>query len=119
HTPYMKPAQAKLTAFASTLEPADPQRTWLSNADGTAMESGNQALLRLVAQVTTSVRWDECMAAMTRLGVTAIIELPPAGTLAGLARRAMPGVEIVKVGKPEDLEAARDLINRHRKEQSA
>lgn len=119
HTPYMKPAQAKLTAFAGTLEPADPARTWLSNADGSAMESGNQALLRLVAQVTTSVRWDACMAAMTQRGVTAIVELPPAGTLAGLAKRAMPGVEIVKVNTPDDLAAARDLINRNQKERNA
>lgn len=119
HTPYMKPAQAKLTAFAATLEPVDPQRTWLSNADGAAMESGNQALLRLVAQVTTSVRWDECMRSMAERGVTAIVELPPAGTLAGLAKRAMPGVEIVKVNTPNDLEAAVDLINRNRKERNA
>jgi [acyl-carrier-protein] S-malonyltransferase len=116
HTPYMQPAGDNLASFAKTLNPGEPRRTWLSNADGRPMDSGAAALDRLVAQVTTSVRWDECMDAMTRRGVTAVIELPPAGTLAGLAKRAMSGVEIVKLNSPDDLDAARDLINRHNPE---
>ena len=39
------------------------------------------------------------METMRRLGVTGLIELPPAGTLVGLAKRAMPGVE---TARPED-----------------
>jgi [acyl-carrier-protein] S-malonyltransferase len=70
-------------------------------------------LRRLVAQVTAPVRWDLCMQTMADLGVTAIIELPPAGTLAGLAKRALKGVEIVTVNTPDDLAAARELIARH------
>jgi [acyl-carrier-protein] S-malonyltransferase len=50
------------------------------------------------------------------LGVTGIIELPPAGTLAGLAKRELKGdgaPEIVTLNTPDDLPAARDLIARH------
>ena len=46
-------------------------------------------LARLVAQVTAPVRWDLCLRTLADLGVTAIIELPPAGTLAGLAKREL------------------------------
>ncbi|GAB3966821.1 hypothetical protein GCM10029978_032830 [Actinoallomurus acanthiterrae] len=56
------------------------------------------------------MRWDSCMTTMADLGVTAIIELPPAGTLVGLARRALPDVERVALKTPADLDKARALI---------
>ncbi|MEN3306702.1 MAG: [acyl-carrier-protein] S-malonyltransferase [Micromonosporaceae bacterium] len=113
HTPHMAPAERALSAIAGGLSPADPTKILLSNLDGTAVTTGREVVLRLVRQVTTSVRWDLCMQTMGHIGVTAIIELPPAGTLAGLARRALPGVEIVTVNTPDDLAAARDLVARH------
>jgi [acyl-carrier-protein] S-malonyltransferase len=67
----------------------------------------------MVNQVSSPVRWDLCMASMLSAGVTAIIELSPAGTLVGLAKRAMPGVETVAVKTPENIEAALSLINNH------
>jgi [acyl-carrier-protein] S-malonyltransferase len=39
-----------------------------------------------------------------------LIELPPAGALVGLAKRAMPGVETLAIKTPADLDAARNLI---------
>ena len=68
--------------------------------------SGADALTRLVRQVSSPVRWDLCMQTLVDLGVTAVIELPPAGTLVGLAKRAMPGVATLAVKTPDDLEAA-------------
>ena len=51
------------------------------------------------------------MRTMADLGVTALIELPPAGTLTGLARRALPGVAQLALKTPEQLDAARELID--------
>ena len=68
---------------------------------------------RLVAQVVEPVRWDLCQQTLAAMGVTAMIELLPAGVLSGLARRTLPGVETVAVSSPDDLDAARDLIRRH------
>jgi [acyl-carrier-protein] S-malonyltransferase len=113
HTPYMATAERDLAAVASGVPSADPHKILLSNLDGTAVSSGREVLRRLVRQVVAPVRWDLCMASMADLGVTAVIELPPAGTLAGLVKRALPGVEIVKVNTPDDLAAARDLVARH------
>ncbi|NUR46668.1 MAG: ACP S-malonyltransferase [Hamadaea sp.] len=113
HTPYMAPAEAALTGFAEKITPSDPTRTLLQNADGMAVGSGTELLSRLVQQVTAPVRWDLVMARLADLGVTAILELPPAGTLAGLVKRAVKGLEIVTVNTPDDLAAARDLIERH------
>ncbi len=113
HTAFMAPAEEALGALASGITTADPIRLLLSNADGTAVSTGSETLKRLVAQVTTTVRWDLCQATMRHLGVTAAIELPPAGTLTGLMKRELKGVEVVSVKTPDDLAAARDLIARH------
>jgi len=59
------------------------------------------------------VRWDLCQTTMTDLGITALLEIPPAGTLTGLAKRALPGVETLALKTPDDLPAAWDLIARH------
>ena len=113
HTPYMAPAEKALAALAGGITPATPRRILLSNADGAGVGDGATMLARLVAQVTAPVRWDMCMHTLADLGVTGIIELPPAGTLAGLAKRELKGLEIVTVNTPDDLTAARDLISRH------
>lgn len=117
HTPYMAPAEQALDAVAGGITPAHPARLLLSNADGAAVGEGPELLSRLVKQVTSPVRWDLCMRSLSDLGVTAVIELPPAGTLAGLIKRELKGEhapEIVTLNTPDDLAAARDLIARHR-----
>ncbi|MET8910482.1 ACP S-malonyltransferase [Micromonospora sp. NPDC004551] len=121
HTPYMAPAEAALAGVAAGITPADPARILLSNLDGTAVADGGEMVQRLVRQVTAPVRWDLCMRTMADLGVTGVIELPPAGTLAGLVKRELKGEgapEIVTLNTPDDLPAARDLIARHSGQQA-
>ncbi|SDK63096.1 [acyl-carrier-protein] S-malonyltransferase [Glycomyces sambucus] len=111
HTPHMAPAQEALEAVAAEIATADPVRPLLSNRDGKPVTSGAAALQQLVAQVTSPVRWDACMSTLGELGVTAVVELPPAGTLTGLAKRALKGVERLNVNSPEDLTAAAELAS--------
>ncbi|MEV0156102.1 acyltransferase domain-containing protein [Micromonospora sp. NPDC050686] len=116
HTPYMAPAEAALARVAAGIVPADPARILLSNLDGAAVNHGRELVQRLVRQVTAPVRWDLCMRTLADLGVTGVIELPPAGTLAGLVKRELKATgapEIVTLNTPDDLPAARDLIARH------
>ena len=113
HTRHMAPAVAALRDAAAGVSAADPAMTLLSNADGAAVTTGKEWLDRIVAQVAAPVRWDLCMQTMAGLGVTALIELPPAGTLTGLARRALPGVAQLAIKTPEQLGAARELIAEH------
>jgi [acyl-carrier-protein] S-malonyltransferase len=116
HTPYMAPAEHALAAVAGGVTVADPARIIVSNLDGSAVIHGREMLQRLVRQVTAPVRWDLCMRTLRDLGVTGVIELPPAGTLAGLIKRELKGEnapEIVTLNTPDDLPTARDLIARH------
>ena len=113
HTDYMSPAVEVLTRHARSISTHDPRIHLLSNADGRVVHDGRDVLARLVAQVSKPVRWDLCMASMADLGVTGLIEIPPAGTLTGLAKRALPGVETLALNSPDDLEAAWAMIERH------
>jgi len=119
HTRHMAPAVAALRDAAADVAVADPAMTLLSDADGAAVTTGKEWLERIVAQVAAPVRWDLCMRTMADLGVTALIELPPAGTLTGLARRALPGVAQLAIKTPEQLDAARDLVAGHLAEPDA
>jgi [acyl-carrier-protein] S-malonyltransferase len=110
HTHYMAPAAAALTSYADGLAFADPRPILLSNADGSSVDSGAELQARLVRQVTLPVRWDLCLRTCADLGVTAALELAPAGTLTGIAKRELPGVELLAVKSPADLAAARALI---------
>lgn len=113
HTRHMAPAVGALARAAASTVVKDPVIALLSNADGAVVTSGQAWVERIVAQVAAPVRWDLCMAGMAELGVTALIELPPAGTLAGIARRALPGVEILALKSPDQVDAARELIAAH------
>jgi [acyl-carrier-protein] S-malonyltransferase len=113
HTRYMAPAVAALRQAAAEVAVTDPHLELLCNADGAAVTTGKEWLERIVTQVGAPVRWDLCLRTMADLGVTAIIELPPAGTLTALARRALPGVAVVALKTPDQLQAAQDLIAEH------
>ncbi|MFD3581616.1 ACP S-malonyltransferase [Streptomyces sp. NPDC058683] len=113
HTRHMAPAVEKLAEAAKELIPADPKLTYVSNRDGRAVTSGDEIVERLVGQVANPVRWDLCMNTFKELGVTALLEVCPGGTLTGLAKRALPGVKTLALKTPADLDAARELIAEH------
>ena len=110
HTSYMQPAQDVLAALADGITASDPSRLLLTNSDGTAVETGRGTVRRLVAQLTAPVRFDSCLNAMRDIGLRGILELPPAGVLAGLVKRELKGVPIVAVKTPGDLDAAREML---------
>jgi [acyl-carrier-protein] S-malonyltransferase len=114
HTSHMAPAVEALAAAAASTAVKDPVITLLSNRDGAVVTSGTDWVERIVSQVAYPVRWDRCMATMASLGITAFIELLPGGTLAGMAKRALPGIELLAIKTPDQLDAARALVAAHR-----
>ena len=113
HTVHMAPAVDALREAAASVTVRDPGLMLLSNADGAVVTSGRDWLERIVTQVSAPVRWDLCMQTMSGLGASALIELPPGGTLTGLARRALPDLARVALKTPGDLAAARGLLAEH------
>ena len=113
HTRHMAPAVKTLEAAAADTAIKDPVITLVSNRDGAVVTSGADWVERVARQVAHPVRWDRCMATMADLGVSAFIELLPGGTLTGIAKRALPGVELLAIKTPDQLDAARALMAAH------
>ncbi len=113
HSAHMQSARDELAKLARAVSTHDPRVALVSNADGQVVSSGREVLKRLVSQVAHPVRWDLCMQTFEDLGATGILELPPAGTLTGLLKRALPGVATFALKSPDDLDAARAFVAEH------
>jgi len=113
HTDHMAPAVKELGALARAMSTHDSRSRLVSNRDGTVVHSGREVLERLVTQVSRPVRWDLCMETFKDLGVTGLIEIPPAGALANMAKRGLPGVEVLALKSPDQLSEAHRMIREH------
>ncbi len=113
HTVHMQPAVERLATLSRAIRTHHPQTRLLSNADGQVVDDGGEVLRRIVSQVANPVRWDLCMATMAELGVTGLLELPPAGTLTGIAKRNLKGVELFALNTPDQLADAAEFVRRH------
>jgi [acyl-carrier-protein] S-malonyltransferase len=113
HTSHMGPAVDRLTSLARSVSTHDPRTPVISNRDGQVVHDGRDVLRRIVGQIANPVRWDLCMETMSDLGVTGILEMPPAGTLTGIAKRALKGVETFALKTPDQLDAAREFCDKH------
>lgn len=113
HTEHMAPALDELSRLSRAVSTHDARVPLVSNVDGAIVHSGTEVLRRIVSQVSHPVRWDLCMETMADLGVTGIIEIPPAGALTGLAKRSLKGVELLALKTPDDLAKARSMVLEH------
>lgn len=109
HTHYMASAIDGYATAAEGVTASEPTAKLLSNADGQPVASAADAMTKLVAQMTRPVRWDLCTETMRQQNVTAIVEFPPAGTLAGIAKRELRGVPTHAVKSPADLDGLAEL----------
>ena len=113
HTDFMQPAVEPLRTLATTMTTHRVLVQVISNKDGHVVTDGAEVLNRIVNQIANPVRWDLCMETLKSLGVTGVIELPPAGTLVGLLKRAASDIETFALKSADDLNAAREFAGRH------
>jgi [acyl-carrier-protein] S-malonyltransferase len=109
HTHFMASALDAWAAAAERIEIAEPTMTLLSNADGQPVASAVDAMNKLVAQLTRPVRWDLCTESLRQRNVAGIVEFPPAGALAGIAKRELRGTPTHAVKSPADLDGLSEL----------
>jgi len=115
HTSYMQPAVEPLRAIAAGVEVHEPRIGVISNKDGAVLHDGREILDRIVAQISNPVRWDLCMTTLAK-HVSGALEVPPAGTLVGLLKRAVPIIETFALKAAEDVTLAKEFIARHQDE---
>jgi [acyl-carrier-protein] S-malonyltransferase len=117
HTSYMQSAVEPLRALASQIKVSDANCGVISNKDGAVVTDGREILDRIVAQISNPVRWDLCMATLAE-HASGAVEVPPAGTLVGLLKRAVPIVETFALKSIEDATLAKEFVVRHQDEKN-
>jgi len=113
HTEHMAPAVEHVARLARSVSVHDPRIPVISNRDGQVVADGRDVLARIIGQIARPVRWDLCMETMADLGVTGVLEVPPSGTLTGIVKRALPGVETFALSTPDQLDDARAFCDKH------
>lgn len=113
HTHFMAPAQNAVAEMVSKISANSPSVQLVSNKGGDVVVDGSEFLKRIVGQVASPVRWDLCMETFSSMGITGMIELFPGGTLTGIAKRALAGVELLPISTIDDIEKVSGFVQTH------
>jgi [acyl-carrier-protein] S-malonyltransferase len=113
HTAHMESAVARLESLSHAVSVHDPRTPVISNRDGQVVHAGREVLERIVGQIARPVRWDLCLETLSHLGVTGVLEMPPAGTLTAIVKRQLKGVETFALKSPDQLDDARAFCAKH------
>ena len=104
HCSLMQPAADAMQAALAETNIAEPSLPVIANVDAAPMRAPATIRERLVAQVTSPVRWRESVLTMREAGVTSLVEVGAGKVLSGLARRIDRDLEAVSLGTPQDIE---------------
>ena len=109
HSPLMQPAAADFGAALEETRFSRPAFPVVSNVTAQAVEDPGEIRELFVRQLTSPVRWIDCIATMRRMGVTDFVELGPGKVLTGLNRRNARGIPTRALGTPESIDSMGDL----------
>jgi [acyl-carrier-protein] S-malonyltransferase len=106
HCAMMAPVRARLEPVLSAIAWKEPRVPVVTNVEAKANRETRRIVPLLSEQVTSPVRWIECVQELMRLGVTRMVEVGPGKVLSGLAKRIDKSVEVVNVEDVASLEKA-------------
>lgn len=112
HCALMQPAADVMAEALARVDIKRPVVPLIANVLAAPISDPTEIKRRLVEQVTGTVRWRECIAAMAGAGVTDIYEIGSGKVLSGLAKRIVPSLNATAVGTPQDIEAALSALSR-------
>jgi [acyl-carrier-protein] S-malonyltransferase len=110
HCALMAPAAEVMEAALQATPPRAPVVPLIANVSAAKLTDPEQIREQLVRQVTATVRWRECVQAMTALGVDSFVELGAGKVLSGLIRRIAPDAAVAAAGTPAEIEAVLKLL---------
>lgn len=105
HSPLMAPAVGRFEQEIEGTPMTRPDFPVVSNVTAEPVRDAESARALLARQLTSPVRWTECVAAMVRLGAARFAELGPGKVLTGLNRRNAKGLPTLALGTPQAVEA--------------
>jgi len=101
HSPLMTSAAAHFGSALDAVAIADPHPPVVCNVDGADVHTAAELRDRLRAQLTSPVRWIDCVHRLVALGTETLIEVGPGSVLTGLARRIAPEIRAVSLSTPD------------------
>jgi len=104
HTPLMAPARDRLREAIATAKPRDSDVPIVSNVDAKAHSHGNEWTTLLSAQLSSPVRWKQCLQTMFESGVKDFVELGPGGVLTGMTKRTIESARTLSISTPDELD---------------
>lgn len=105
HSAAMAPAVVKVDALLKRLELADPRVALVTGTSGEVLRHADAVRRALVEGILAPVRWTAVQRRLADLEVDLLVECGPGGVLKGLAKRAIPDVDVLTVAGPDDVEA--------------
>lgn len=105
HCALMQPAADVMAEALGTVAMRAPVVPLVANVAATAISDPVEIRARLVAQVTGTVRWRECVSYMAAEGVSRFCELGAGKVLTGLLKKNAPAAAGLAAGTPEDIAA--------------
>lgn len=104
HTPLMASARDRLREAIAAAKPRDSDVPIVSNVDAKAHSHGNEWTTLLSAQLSSPVRWKQCLETMFESGIKDFVELGPGGVLTGMAKRTIESARTLSISTPEELD---------------
>lgn len=112
HCALMQPAaEAMLEALAGA-DMKNPVVPVIANVGAAPLMDAAAIRSSLVAQVTGTVRWRECVYAMSDMGVNVFVEVGSGKVLTGLAKKNAPEAKAVAINSADDIAAALEFLKR-------
>ena len=105
HCALMQPAADVMAEALSKVSVKTPVVPVVANVLAKPIREPADIVAALVKQVTGTVRWRECVAAMSGAGVTKFYEAGAGKVLSGLIKRIADGASATAIGTPEDIGA--------------
>src|SRR5256714_1856216 len=112
HSRLMQSAYEKLGAALLEVQMQIPQFPVISNVTGREVKTLPEIRQTLQDQITSTVRWVDCMERLVNLGCDLFIELGPGGVLAGLLKRTRKDVDVVSVSDVESVRACAERLGK-------
>jgi [acyl-carrier-protein] S-malonyltransferase len=103
HCALMQPAAEAMREALANADMKNPVVPVIANVVAGALTDAADIRQRLVEQVTGTVRWRECVYAMSDLGVNVFVEVGSGKVLTGLAKKNAPEAKAVAVGNADDV----------------
>ena len=110
HTPLMTSARDRLREAIANANPRDSDVPIVSNVDAKAHNQGSEWSTLLSAQLSSPVRWKQCLQTMSESGINNFVELGPGGVLTGMAKRTIESARTLSITNPDELDKLLEWI---------